>query len=285
MALDRGGVNQARDSITRWISEPLVQFLIAGLVLFAFFAWKGEPVDPASRSIVISQEDRARFALQWEQMMQRPPTDAELDSLTQTWLREEILYREALRLGLDRDDAVVRKRLSNKMDFLASSIAETATPSEETLSKWLTDNPQRFANDAIYSFDQLYFTDKAAALAALDQVGSAADWRGMGKPISLPATSDGVAAKSVESRFGIAFLENLQSIGDPKKPGDQWTGPVASGFGWHLVRLRALNVGKVPPLANIRDRVETDWRSATLQQRKDDAYQLLRDAYEVSVER
>lgn len=269
------GLERAR----QWIAEPLFQFLVAGAVLFAFFAWKGEPADPASRTIGLSQEDRAQLAFQWERTMQRPPTDAELDALTETWVREEILYREALRLGLDRDDAVVRKRLANKMDYLASSMVETAQPSDETLAKWVADNPQRFAADTSYSFDQLYFADKADAEAALSRAPDAGDWNEQGDVISLPASTEETTDREIESRFGIVFLENLRSV----RTMNEWSGPIVSGFGWHIVRLRGRKVGQVPALENIRDRVENDWRQKTLEQRQEAAYQLLRDAYNVSV--
>lgn len=264
-----------------WLREPLVHFLIAGAVLFAFFAWKGEPADPSSRDITITQEDRARLSLQWQRTMQRPPTDAELDSLTETWLREEVLYREALRLGLDRDDAVVRKRLANKMDYLATSIAETVQPSQDTLETWLADNPQRFAEDTRYSFDQLYFAEKTGAEAAVKKLAGGADWAAVGESISLPQTVEAEDSAAAKKRFGIAFLEQLNS----GTADGSWSDPVPSGFGWHVVRLRAREVGAVPPLADIRDRVENDWRNQTLAQRRDDAYQLLRDAYTVDIQK
>ncbi|GAA4642794.1 peptidylprolyl isomerase [Pontixanthobacter gangjinensis] len=263
-----------------WAREPLVHFLIAGAILFAFFAWKGEPADPTSREITVTREDQARLALGWEQTMSRSPTDAELDSLIQTWLREEVLYREALRLGLDRDDAVVRKRLANKMDFLATSIAETAKPSDTTLETWLADNPQRFAPDTDYSFDQLYFSEKDAAEAALSQLPEMTEWQGMGEVISLPTTSKMSGSGEIERRFGVIFLERLMAL----QPDGEWVGPIPSGFGWHVVRLRQRNAGEVPPLADIRERAENDWRAQTLETRREDAYQLLRDAYQVTIE-
>lgn len=268
-------------TLKKWAHEPLVHFLIAGTLLFAFFAWQGEPADPASRTITVTQEDRARLALQWEQTMQRPPTDAELDSLTESWLREEVLYREAIRLGLDRDDAVVRKRLASKMDFLSTSVAETMQPSDEVLATWLADNPQRFAEDTTYSFDQLYFTDKADAKAALGKAKTASDWQALGEVISLPATIETMPSKAVEGRFGTVFLDNLQDV----KPTGEWTGPIPSGFGWHLVRLRQRDVGKVPALAEIREPVENDWRAQTLEARRGESYKLLRDAYSITVEK
>jgi len=268
-------------TIKGWLREPLVHFLLVGAGLFLFFAWQGEQVDPASRTITITQEDRARMALQWERMMQRPPTDAELDSLTQTWLREEILYREALRLGLDREDAVVRKRMANKMNFLASSIAETAKPSGKTLENWLAENPQRFTEDTKYNFDQLFFREKADAEAALKQLAQGAVWSDIGQNISLPKTMDGWSTRQVEGRFGLRFIEGLQSLNTM----NEWSQPIVSGFGWHLVMVRDRDIGEVPPLAEIRDRVENDWRTSTLEARRDDAYQLLRDAYEVTIAR
>jgi len=268
-------------SLKGWLHEPLFHFLLAGAALFLFFAWKGEPADPSSRTIAITQEDRAGMALQWEQMMQRPPTDAELDFLTGTWLREEILYREALRLGLDRDDAVVRKRMANKMNFLATSIAETAKPGEETLKTWLADNPQRFTQDTAYSFDQLFFAEKIDAESAAARLAGDADWDGMGEAISLPPSVDDWSARQIDGRFGLRFAEGLQSLGKL----NEWSPPIMSGFGWHLVRLRGRELGEIPPLDDIRDQVENDWRAKTMEARRDDAYQLLRDAYEVSVER
>ena len=268
-------------NIKGWTREPLVHFLLGGILLFVFFAWKGEPADPSSREITITLEDRARMSLQWERTMQRLPTDAELDSLTNSWLREEILYREALRLGLDRDDAVVRKRLANKMDYIAASAAETAKPNEATLKQWLVDNPQRFAQDTTYSFDQLYFAEKRDAEAALAGTLGEAGWQNAGEAITLPKSLEATSSRQIEGRFGLVFLENLQSL----KPSEEWSGPIASGFGWHLVRLRKRDVGVVPPIEQIRDKVDNDWRSKTMEARRDAAYQLLRDAYEVTVER
>lgn len=266
-----------KNRIARWLREPLVHFLIGGAALWLFLAWQGTPADPASRTIHITQEDRARMALQWQRMMQRPPTDAELDSLTQSWLREEVLYREALRLGLDRDDAVVRKRMANKMDMIAASMVEAETPDDATLEAWLTAHPHRFADDVRYSFDQLYFADKADAVAAL----ASADPARLGQSLSVPGSVRGRDARLVEKDFGRAFLASLDGL----KAGPQWQGPVASGYGWHLVRLNKRVTGAVPPLSTIRSRVETDWRAQTAGQRKDDAYALLRDAYDVTIER
>jgi len=258
-----------------WTREPLVHFLAAGAAIWFVLSWQGEPVDPASRTITVSKEDRARLALQWERTLQRAPTDAELDALTEQFIREEVLYREALRLGLDQDDAVLRKRLANKMDYLAASMAETASASDATLQQWLDTHPERFAPDVRYSFDQRWFAEQEAARRALPSPDP------RGEPISLPPAMERVSGRELEERFGEAFRAAL----DKAPVGQTWQGPVASGFGWHLVRLRARETGGVPPLAEIRDRVEADWRTETSAARKDEAYRLLRDSYRITVAR
>ncbi len=185
----------------------------------------------------------------------------------------------ALFLGLDRNDAVVRKRMANKMDFLAQSMAETVEPSEETLAKWLADHPERFAREVRYGFDQRFFAERAAAEAALAALRAGGSVEG--EPISLPPSVDAIARSRTAERFGEAFLEAL----DEMEPGAGWSGPVASGFGWHVVRLRARDPGEVPPLADIRERVENDWRAETAARRRNEAYALLRGAYKVTIAR
>ena len=262
-----------------WTREPLVHFLIGGALVFAFFAWRGEEVDPASRMIDVDRETQAQIALGYERLMGRAPTDAELDMQIERYVREEVLYREALRLGLDRDDAIVRRRLSQKMDLIAAAQAEAASPSDEVLQDWLENHPERFARDARYSFDQLWFDNEAAAREALARLKRGADWQEEGQAISLPASVDDKPRREVLDRFGEQFVRSLGRF----ESSDNWQGPISSGLGWHLVRLRGIQAGDVPAFEDIRDEVEDDWRAATVNARKQEAYELLRDAYRVEI--
>ncbi|MBA4163662.1 MAG: peptidyl-prolyl cis-trans isomerase [Erythrobacter sp.] len=264
-----------------WTGEPLVHFLVAGAVIFALFAWRGEVADPSSRTISVDREQQAQIALGFERMMQRPPTDAELDSQIERFVRDEVLYREALRLGLDRDDAVVRRRLAQKMDMLASAQAETARPSDAVLHAWLRAHPERFADETRYSLDQLWFASETAASMAVEKVNGANDWQQLGQPISLPASLDQAARDEVLARYGEQFLAGIDRL----DPGEQWQGPVQSGFGWHLVRLRARKPGEPRPFSEVAERVENDWRTSTIAVRREEAYRLLRDAYRVEIAR
>ncbi|UIP06862.1 peptidyl-prolyl cis-trans isomerase [Erythrobacter sp. SDW2] len=267
------------DRLRTVLREPLVHFLIGGALIFAFFAWRGEEADPASRVIDVTREVQAQIALDYERSMQRPPTDAELAALTERWVREEVLYREALRLGFDAGDPVVRRRLAKKMDFLATSSAEAAEPSEAELEQWYRTNAARYASDLRLSFDQVYFAARPDAGAVLP--GLRRDWQGAGEPASLPDSVEAREKAQVAAQFGADFASKLVSM----TPDGRWQGPIASGVGWHFVRLRKMEPGRVPELAASRQRVIEDWRLATAREREEAAYRLLREAYTVKIEK
>jgi hypothetical protein len=264
-----------------WARQPLVHFLLGGLAIFALFAWRGEPADPASRAIRLTREDQAQLALGVERMMGRAPDQGELDSLIERWVHDEVLYREALRLGLEQDDPVIRRRLAQKMDILAASAAETETPSDAQLQKWLEQHPDRFTPDTALSLDQLYFGERAAAAAALGRLRGGANWRELGEPVTLPRSLAATSRTVVSDQFGAQFARAVERI----EPGAGWHGPIETPLGWHLVRLRARTVGALPSLASVRGRVEDDWRTETERARKEAGYRVLRDAYSVVIDR
>jgi hypothetical protein len=264
----------------RWLREPLLHFLIGGLLVFLLSLWRGEPVDPASRTIVITEAQVARIAASWEQSWRRQPTPREIDALIRDFIKDEIYYREALRLGLDGEDVVIRRRLRSKMEFLARAQVESAKPSDAVLQAWLDKYPARFASDSAFSFDQIYLgpTETADAPAMLKAVSRGADWETQGQSISLPRSLDKASQTEIERQFGAAFADAL-----PALPKGAWAGPVASGFGSHLVRLRAAQASAKPKLADVRQAVENDWRAATMKEREAKAYQALLEGYDIEI--
>ena len=260
--------------IRKALRDPLAHFLIAGAALWGLLAVAGDPVDPADRTITLTREQQAALSLQFERTMRRPPTDAELDAQIEQWAREEVLYREALRLGLDEGDPVVRRRLATKMDELAGAEVELARPTEDQLREWYRANGGAYETGGALDFAQAYFPTEEAAIAALTQDSP------QGEPISLPRNVAEQDGEYVERLFGSQFAEGLlQLVASP-----EWQGPVSSGFGWHLVRLTRREEGKVPPFGDVRERVERDWRSRTIEARRQQSFQLLRDAYRVEIE-
>jgi peptidyl-prolyl cis-trans isomerase C len=261
------------------LREPLVHFLLAGLAVFLFFQFRGEAVDPESRSIVVDVATAKQLAARFEQTMQRTPSGKEMDGIIRDYIREEVYYREALRLGLDSEDEVIRRRLRSKMEYLARAEAEAAVPNEATLQAWLDGNAARYAPDALYSFDQIYLGARSAdqAFAAMKK---GIDWQNLGEAISLPKSMEHVTAADVRSTFGEDFAAAL--AGQKQK---SWVGPIASGFGQHLLLIRAVLIPKLPKLADIRQRVENDWRAQTAATREAMAYQALLDGYTIKIEK
>ena len=263
------------------LKEPLAHFLIAGLAVFLFSAWRGDAVDPASRTITITAEQVQRLAEGWQQTWQRPPTRQEIDGLIRDYIKEEVYVREGARLGLDADDPVIRRRLRSKMEFLAAQSVDGEVPSEAELQALLDRNPGKYGGDAVLSFDQVYVAgqdDRARARAGRILADLRRGKPESGDPISLPAHMESAPLSDVARTFGDDFASAMTA----QKPGD-WAGPMLSGFGLHLVRLRALSVAGKPKLTEIRQRVENDWHAATLTDRQNRAYQVLLDSYTIKI--
>lgn len=233
---------------------------------------------------MITEEQVERLAANWEQTWQRPPTQAEIDGLIRDYVKEEVYYREGLRLGLDQDDMIIRRRIRSKMEFLASSELENEAPSDATLQAMLDKNPQAYAADARYSFDQIYLAaqDEAAAqnraAQILAELSKGADWQKLGDSITLPRSPENADRTSIATDFGEQFAVALTSL----KP-DTWTGPVTSGFGLHLVRIRTVQASHKPNLSEVRQKLENDWRAKTVKDREGKAYQALLGSYTIKI--
>lgn len=265
-------------NLSNWMREPLVHFVALGAILYVGLTWGGTPPDPASRVISVDAAEREKIAESWTLTMGRSPTDAELDAAIDAFVREEVLYREALRLGLDESDAIVRRRLVSKMDLSASLAAETAEPSDAVLQAFLQENAERYAEmasaNAAITFEQAFFRNEARARAALGSGAIVSD------STSLPARIDSKPLREVESRFGQQFAESMRTL----DPGEDWQGPIASGFGWHLIRLRE-RAAAPPDFETLRTVLANDWRSEQIDARKQRAYDVLASAYRIDIER
>lgn len=270
--------------VRHWAREPLVHFLIAGLGIFLFFMWRGEPADPASRTIVIEEEQVTRLTERWQATWQRAPTPTEIDGLIRDHIKEEVYYREARRLGLDEDDPIVRRRLRAKMEYLARAAVEEARPDDATLQQWLDRNPGRYASDALFSFDQIYLGQlepeaaRARAESVQAQLRGGARWEALGATISLTKSRERATKSDIARDFGDEFAAGIAPLA-----AGEWSGPISSGFGQHLVRVRAVTAPRPPQLSDVRQTVENDWRAATMAAREARAYQLLLDSYDIRI--
>jgi len=267
------------------LREPLVHFLILGAALFLVFDLGGDTDQPGERRIVVTAGQVEQLAAQFSRTWLRPPTPSELDGLVERYVRSEIYYREALAMGLGQDDPYVRNRLALKLEVLLDDLSAEAEPTDAELARFLNDHVERFAEPARLSFRQVYLSpdrgpDPAAeAQRLLELLRSGADPDGLGDVSMLLTGLESATPEEIARQFGEDFAEAMVGL----QPGG-WVGPVRSAFGTHLVRLSQRQPARQPALAEIRDAVLAEWRDQRRREAKEQAYQRLRERYEVVME-
>jgi hypothetical protein len=272
------------------IREPLVHFLLIGAAIFGFYSLGADQeVTARGDRIVVSRGDVERLSSRWEKRWQRPPTADEARNLIREHVREEVLYREALALGLDRDDTVIRRLLRQKFEFVTQDLAVAREPDAAELSAFYEVNSQRYRTPPRFSFTQIFFNidrrgaagehEARLALASLRNGPGDAGLAGLGDGHMLDDTYRDATMQEIEALFGRDFSDDLSRL-----ESGVWSGPIASGYGLHLVRLDSRNGGEVPPLAEIAERVRADWAYEQRQQANEAIYRQLLTRYEVIVE-
>lgn len=263
------------------LKEPLVHFLGGALLVFGFFWATGTNRDPADYEVTISETDIERLKAGWVQYFRRAPTQAEMDSLIDQEVKEEIYYREALRLGLDRNDPLIRRRLFTKMRFLDNQEVSDDDPSDAILQKWLDGHLGKYTLSSLYDLEQIYLGQSAeqsisATLDGLNQ--GAVEPDAIGQAISVPAKLKQTDAFEITRQFGEKFTAGLDSI-----TVGQWQGPIQSGFGQHLVKVTSKTPGKSPALDDVRQAVTNDWRAAQTANLEEAAFDQYRSQYDITV--
>jgi hypothetical protein len=275
--------------LKNWLKEPLLHFLLIGAMLFALFYQVAEPVDVSDNRIVISEADIDRMITLFERKLQRLPTQQELTGLIEAQIREEILYREALAMGLNRDDTIVRRRMAQKVEFMFNDLADAADPADAELQGFLDDNQDKFVEPARTSFVHVYLNadkrgdsveaDAQQLLQALSSNQSQTDPSTAGDPFMFGYTFENQSEHQISRMFGRDFAKSLVTLTT-----GSWQGPVASGYGLHLVSIKERTDAWLPPLTEIHDAVLYEFLAERRQQANQAFYQALRDRYDVIVE-
>ena len=279
----------SKGPLQKLLSEPLLHFLVLGSVLFLLYALTGD-VDEVPRDRIVVDEARiTRLAEQFQRTWMRPPTRAELRGLAEDYVKEEILYREALALGLDRDDLVIRRRLRQKMEFLNTDLVDAEPPTDAELEAYLAANPDMFRRPDRFHLRQIYFdparegTDAAdRARRVLARLGSEpsldTDPQALADPTLLPPVLENVTARDIASTFGGELAEAVLAGGR-----GEWSGPFRSAYGLHLAHLTLVEPGGVPALAEARAAVEREWANARRQAANEHFYDALRGRYTIEI--
>jgi len=275
--------------MNRLLREPLLHFLLLGAAIFVAYGLVSPRGSDAPATIVVTSGRVENLAAGFAVLWGRRPTDAELDGLIEDWVREEIATREALALGLDKDDPVIRRRLRQKLEFLSDDAVAQEAPTDADLGAYLQAHRETFFVEPRLTFRQVYLDpqqhrdridrDSAQVLAQLRQHGAETDASTSGDSTLLPPVLDDVPASEVAKQFGEPFAATLLEI-----PVGRWEGPVESSYGVHLVRVSERTEGHLPELSDVRDAVQSEWENARRQDATASFYRELRERYTVTVQ-
>jgi peptidyl-prolyl cis-trans isomerase C len=277
--------------VRRISREPLVHFLLLGMALFAVYGYvhRGRGGVESPRQIALTLDDLRQLDMYFESQWQRPPTAGEFNSLIEDKIQEEILYREGLAMGLDKDDTIVRRRMAQKVEFLAEDVAAAREPTTAELKAWYYSekNSERFALPGRITFRHVYFSPDTRGRRAHDDAADA-----LAKVAGEPEDSKAVplhadrfmfqdyyadrSSEQLAKDFGPRFAQAILKV----KPGS-WQGPIESGYGWHLVYVESITPGRIPAFEEAESDVKTAWLADQKAQAWHKAYQDMRARYTV----
>lgn len=276
-----------RRRLIEFLREPLVHFLAIGAGFFVLWRLVGGSLATPPDRILITPGQVERLAQSWSKTRLRPPTAEELAALIEQEIDEEILYREAVALGLDRDDVVIRRRLAVKMEFLTDDLAAAANPSDEELQAFLNKHAEKFSDQPLSTFAQV-FVDRSRRgkkseaeaqrlLVLLNKAGI--DSQSLGDPLPLPREYKDASQADLARDFGREFPRKLATA-----PVGGWHGPVESTYGLHLVLIQRRTAARTPPLAEVRDSVLSAWQTAQREELRASFRRERRARYAVTVQ-
>ncbi len=271
------------------VREPLLHFLLLGALIFVAFKFISRETSEPGK-ILITQGRIESLETAFNRTWRRPPTGSELEGLIRDYVREEVFAREAVALGLDRDDTIIRRRLRQKLEFISEDVFAHAEPTDEQLRAYLKEHPDTFRRDRRFTFSQVYLDpqqrganlnrDAAQLLARLRRSGNHADIKMLGDSLMLENEFKALPASEVVKQFGEKFAASLGEMTT-----GQWQGPIESGFGVHLVLLSERTGGSLPALEEVRAAVRREWTNARRMEANEKFYQTLLQRYTVTIER
>ena len=272
-----------------WTREPLVHFLVLGGLLFGLFALvNDEASSKPPNQIEVTAADVERLQERWTKQLNRPPTESELKGLIEAQIREQVLYREALSLGLDQNDTIIRRRLAQKMEFLFEDLADQVEPTDEELKGYFDQNKDKYLLPARVSFSHIYFNVDQRGEGAHDNAKQLLKKLRFRK-LSLRASDQGdrfmlgydytqKSQQEVANVFGRQFAEKLF-----QNQKGIWQGPLESSYGLHLVRIQDHTESRLPEMKDVRDKVQLDFLAERRRDTNKKIYEMLKARYEIVV--
>lgn len=274
-------------TMPRLLREPLLHFLLIGGGIFvAYMLFNGDGWN--TNRIIITASKINQMTEVFVKTRQRPPNADEIKAMIDDYVKEELYVRQALALGLDQDDTVIRRRLRQKMEFLGNAEAENMVPTDAELQAYLDSHLQSFEIEPQIAMEQVFLSSErhvgtieadAAALLATLRSKPDTDVSTIGDPTMLPSSLPLTRLASVADTYGPEVSEAAR-----KAPLGQWLGPAQSGFGFHLIRVTERLPGRIPSLAEVRDAVRAEWTQAKRREVEDRQLADMLQSVEVVIE-
>ena len=275
---------KARHPFLTLLKEPLLHFILLGALVFGLARWIDPDEAPPEQLITVPTGKVEQLATIFAKTWQRTPTRQELEGLIDDYILEEAYTREAINMGLEKDDTIIRRRLRQKLEFLTGDLIALTDPTDEDLQAYLEANPDKFREDPRLSFRQVFLDPgrldgdpSAAAQTALEQLRAGEEVEG--HPTLLPAAREDTPLRVISGTFGASFAQQLEA-----KPTGEWQGPVQSSYGIHLVRVDEHVPGRLPPLEEIRATVQREWAHERKEEMTRQFNRELLDRYTIRVE-
>ena len=268
-----------RVRLAKALKDPFIVCCLIGFVAFAGATIVGGQADPDE--IVISDSDITRLQSQWALEQGFPPDSITLDNLIQGYIQEEMQVREALRLGLDYNDTIIRRRLAQKYRFIIEDQALDLTPTEDELLSFYNENKDAYRTSERISFHHIFFRSRPARLdrngLLTELVSNRRNWLEMGDSFPASRRYTKASHQQIVNAFGNQFLTGLLDVEENK-----WVGPVPSTFGSHFVRVTEITPPAIEPFAIVRDRVELDYEAMVRDRRYREQIEKLATQYQVT---
>ena len=271
------------------LREPLLHFLLLGVAIFATFSFFSRHKVDKPGEIVITQGTLENLVTGFTRTWQRPPTQEELRGLMTDYVREEVAYRRAVAMGLDRDDTIVRRRLRQKLEFLSDDLSARVMPTDADLQVFLQSHVDNFKTETTFTFRQIYLNpqlhggnlhrDEVRLLADLQRAGRQSDLTSLGDPFLLPQSFQNISLSEVRKVFGEQFASGLSTVAR-----GGWQAGVVSGYGAHLVYVVQRNEGRLPSLTENHDEVRRQWLDAKRGEATEKLYEALLKGYTIRIE-
>lgn len=273
-----------RSNIKRFLKEPLFHFLLIGFALFLLYDVKQgqESIEP--NQIFVSAKQTQQLAARFKLTKLRPPSKQEQQALIEDYVRDEVFYREAIAMGLDQNDPQLRKQMRMKLEYFLEELS-TDTLTDEFLRNYLKQHPEKFQTDAQYTFQQLYINPDnhpnplAAANDILYRLKNGEDPNNLGDRTLLEPHFLSFTSREIDNYFGNEFSTQINQLNT-----QEWSGPISSSYGLHLIKIDNKLESYLPDFSDIRKDIEREYTVQRRSEQKDQAYQLMRSRYQVVVE-